>query len=224
MSTMTDRLTERHDGRRVLVRPPGGGLDRGRPRRRRRCESVVIADAEQPVLIAASLEESPLETPALQVPGPARASCCTSTRRSAATSSGCTAASPSRGRTPPRRPRSSTATAIPARRCSSPPASTAPRIVTLQVHFPPSTADVEPPPGPRHPRLALHPERPGPTALTAQRPGVIVATSPPTIRVLLSDASDGRYGTLGARPPMSVSGLRRPGGSWPGSAGQRCLG
>ena len=68
MSTMTDRLTERHDGSGFSFEHPAAASIEVDPESAA-LESVVITDAEQPVLIVASLEESPLDTPALQVPG-----------------------------------------------------------------------------------------------------------------------------------------------------------
>lgn len=68
MSTMTDRLSERHDGSGfTFAHPVADTIEVDvdpTP-----LESVVIRDAEQPVMIVAALEESPLDTPALQVPG-----------------------------------------------------------------------------------------------------------------------------------------------------------
>jgi len=67
MSTMTDRLTERHEGTGFsFAHPPASAVEVDPEPTV--LESVVIRDAEQPVLIAASLEESPLATADLQVP------------------------------------------------------------------------------------------------------------------------------------------------------------
>ncbi len=68
MSTMTDRLTEHHDGSGYTFAHPAAASIEPGPESQA-LESVVITDAEQPVLIVAALEESPLDTPALQVPG-----------------------------------------------------------------------------------------------------------------------------------------------------------
>jgi|SRR5688572_19804115 len=68
MSTMTDRLTERHEGRGYFFAHPAAAsieVDADEAV----LESVVIRDADEPVMIAASLEESPVETPSLRVPG-----------------------------------------------------------------------------------------------------------------------------------------------------------
>lgn len=68
MSTMTDRLSERRDGRGfTFTHPVADSIEVDVDPAT--LESVVIRDAEQPVMIVAALEESPLETPALQVPG-----------------------------------------------------------------------------------------------------------------------------------------------------------
>lgn len=68
MTTMTDRLSEHHHGRGYTFAHPRASSIEADPETAA-LESVVITDAEQPVLIAASLEESPLETATLQVPG-----------------------------------------------------------------------------------------------------------------------------------------------------------
>ena len=69
MSTMTDRLTERHDGQRVLVRPPGGGLDRGRPGRRRRSSPSSSPTPSSRCSSPPRSRSRRSTTPALQVPG-----------------------------------------------------------------------------------------------------------------------------------------------------------
>jgi hypothetical protein len=68
MSTMTDRLTERHDGSGFTFAHPAASSIETDPEPAT-LESVVITDAEQPVMIVAAVEESPLDTPRLQVPG-----------------------------------------------------------------------------------------------------------------------------------------------------------
>ena len=68
MSTMTGRLTQRYDGRGFsFAHPPAASIEVDPDDAV--LESVVIRDADQPVMIAASLEQSPIETPTLQVPG-----------------------------------------------------------------------------------------------------------------------------------------------------------
>ena len=68
MSTMIDRLTERFDGTGFSFAHPAAAAVEvdAEPAA---LASVVITDARRPVLIAASVEESPLDTPTLQVPG-----------------------------------------------------------------------------------------------------------------------------------------------------------
>jgi hypothetical protein len=68
MSTMTDRLTERYEGSGYSFAHPAAETVE-RDVEPAPLESVVIRDAEQPVMIVAALEESPLATPVLQVPG-----------------------------------------------------------------------------------------------------------------------------------------------------------
>lgn len=68
MSAMTDRLSERYQGRGFsFAHPAADSIEVAADPAP--LESVVIRDAEQPVMIVAALEESPLATPALQVPG-----------------------------------------------------------------------------------------------------------------------------------------------------------
>ena len=143
MSTMTDRLTERYEGDGFTFAHPAASSIEVDPEPTA-LQSVVIADAEQPVLIVAALEESPLETPALQVPGllgevlhkyealggyEQRSY----GRLPVAGSDAAEAAEITYGEGDPRQ-----AVLVAAR-------VDGPRIVTLQVHFPPSTADVNRP-------------------------------------------------------------------------------
>ncbi len=101
--------------------------------------SVVLTDAEQPLLIVAAVEESPLETPALQVPGLLGALMdryrdkgdyveLSYGRLPVAGSDSAEAAEIRYGSGDPRQ-----ALLVAARISGS-------RIVTVQVHFPPSTA------------------------------------------------------------------------------------
>ena len=143
MSTMTDRLTERFEGDGfTFAHPVASSIEVDTEPAA--LQSVVIADAEQPVLIAATVEESPLETPALQVPGllgellrkyealggyEQRSY----GRLPVDGSDAAEAAEITYGEGDPRQ-----ALLVAARIAG-------PRIVTLQVHFPPSTADVNRP-------------------------------------------------------------------------------
>jgi hypothetical protein len=68
MSTMTDRLTQRYDGTGYSFAHPVASSIEVDPEADV-LESVVVTDAEQPVLIVAAVEDSPLDTPDLQVPG-----------------------------------------------------------------------------------------------------------------------------------------------------------
>jgi hypothetical protein len=143
MSTMTDRLTERHDGDGYsFAHPPAGAVERDPEPSV--LESVVITDAEQPVLIVAAVEESPLDTPDLQVPGVLGGLTAKYEafggfeQRSWAPvpvpgSDSAVAAEIVYGEGDPRQ-----ALLLAARLVG-------PRVVTLQVHFPPSTAEVNRP-------------------------------------------------------------------------------
>ena len=93
------------------------------------------------------------------------------------------------------------------------PSSTAPRIVTLQVHFPPSTADTN-----RPLALAILDSLADPSAehADAQHPSVVHRSA--------SCEPAAERDSTRMRVTLGWHGLRRPGGSWPGSAGQRCLG
>ena len=117
MSTMTDRLTERFEGDGFTFAHPVASSIEVDPEPAA-LQSIVIADAEQPVLIAATVEESPLATPALQVPG-----------LLGELLRKYEAAEITYGEGDPRQ-----ALLVAAR-------IDGPRIVTVQVHFPPSTAD-----------------------------------------------------------------------------------
>jgi hypothetical protein len=68
MTTTTDRLTGRYDGNGYsFAHPPAASVETDPEPSV--VESVVITDAEQPVLIVAAVEDSPLDSPELQVPG-----------------------------------------------------------------------------------------------------------------------------------------------------------
>ena len=143
MSTMTDRLTARHDGTGFsFAHPPAVAIEVDPEPAV--LESVVIRDAEQPVLIAASLEESPLDTADLQVPalhglvlhgyeGHDGYELRSSGRVPVAGSDAAVLTEIAYGGRDPRQALVLTARVD------------GPRLVTLQVHFPPATADVNRP-------------------------------------------------------------------------------
>jgi hypothetical protein len=139
----TDRLTESYTGAGfTFEHPPAGSVEVDPDPRA--LSSVVITDAEQPLLVVASVEESPLDRPALQVPG-LLGRLLERYRdkggyeelwygRLPVTGSDSSEAAEIRyGAGDPRH-----ALLVAAR-------IDGPRIVTLQVHFPPSTADVNRP-------------------------------------------------------------------------------
>jgi hypothetical protein len=68
VTAMTGRLTETYVGDGFTFDHPVASAIEVDPDARTE-SSVVLTDAEQPLLIAAAVEESPLDTPALQVPG-----------------------------------------------------------------------------------------------------------------------------------------------------------
>ncbi len=68
MKPMTDRLTETYVGDGFSFEHPEVRTIEVDPDPRP-VSSVVLTDAEQPLMIAAAVEDSPLGTPALQVPG-----------------------------------------------------------------------------------------------------------------------------------------------------------
>jgi hypothetical protein len=68
MSVVTDRLTERHAGAGFSFAHPAASSIEVDPDSQA-ISSVVIIDAERPLLIVAAVENSPLATPELQVPG-----------------------------------------------------------------------------------------------------------------------------------------------------------
>ena len=143
MSTMTDELTERHDGAGFSFRhPPATRTDEAVDERT--IESVVLDIAERPVVVAAAVEESPLEKPELQVPGllgellrryrdKGGYEELWYGRLPVAGSDSAEAAEIRYGSGDPRQ-----AVLVAARIAG-------PRIVTLQVHFPPSTATTDRP-------------------------------------------------------------------------------
>lgn len=143
MSTMTDRLTERHDGGGfTFAHPVASSVETDvEPTAR---ESVLIVSADEPVVVAASVEESPLERPSLQVPGLLGALLQRYEAKGGYEqrsygpvpvhgSDSAEAAEIVYGAGDPRQ-----ALLVAARIEGT-------RIVTLQVHFPPSTADVDRP-------------------------------------------------------------------------------
>jgi hypothetical protein len=65
---MTDRLTETYVGDGFRFEHPEVSAIEVDPDPRA-VSSVVLTDAEEPLMIVAAVEESPLDTPALQVPG-----------------------------------------------------------------------------------------------------------------------------------------------------------
>ena len=143
MSTVIDRLSDHYEGRGfTFAHPPAGSVETNPEPSA--SESVVMVDAEQPVMIVAAVEDSPLETPALQVPGMLGELM----RKYEALggyeqrwygrlpvdgSDASEAAEIVYGEGDPRQ-----ALLVTARIAG-------PRIVTLQVHFPPSTADTNRP-------------------------------------------------------------------------------
>jgi hypothetical protein len=68
VSAMTDRLTETYSGDGFTFEHPVVSSIEVDPDPHA-VPSVVLTDAEQPVMIVAAVEESPLDMPALQVPG-----------------------------------------------------------------------------------------------------------------------------------------------------------
>jgi hypothetical protein len=68
VTAMTDRLTETYVGDRFGFDHPAVSAIEVDPDARA-SSSVLLTDAEQPVVIVAAVEDSPLDTPALQVPG-----------------------------------------------------------------------------------------------------------------------------------------------------------
>ena len=68
MSAMTGRLTETYVGDGFTFEHPAVSTIEVDPDAGTE-SSVVLTDIEQPVLIAAAVEDSPLDTPTLQVPG-----------------------------------------------------------------------------------------------------------------------------------------------------------
>jgi hypothetical protein len=143
MSTMTNRLTERHDGTGFsFAHPPAAAIEVDPEPTV--LESVVIRDADEPVLVAASLAESPLETPDLQVPalhglvlhgyeGYDGYELRSSGRVPVEGSDAAVLTEITYGGSDPRQALILTARVD------------GPRLVTLQVHFPPATAEVNRP-------------------------------------------------------------------------------
>jgi hypothetical protein len=143
MSAMIDRLTETYIGDGFRFDHPAVSAIEVDPDARTE-SSVVLTDIEQPLLIAAAVEESPLDTPALQVPG-LLGELMDKYREKGGYeellygplpvdgSDDAQVAEIGYGAGDPRR-----ALLVAARIAG-------PRIVTLQVHFPPSTADVNRP-------------------------------------------------------------------------------
>jgi hypothetical protein len=68
VTAMTDRLTETYVGAGFTFEHPTVSAIEVDPDPRP-SSSVVLTDAEQPLMIVAAVEASPLDTPALQVPG-----------------------------------------------------------------------------------------------------------------------------------------------------------
>jgi len=68
VSAVTDRLSETYVGDGFAFQHPAVGSIEVDPDPHA-VTSVVLADAEQPLLVVAAVEDSPLDTPALQVPG-----------------------------------------------------------------------------------------------------------------------------------------------------------
>jgi hypothetical protein len=135
----TARLTESYAGAGFTFHHPPADSVEVDPDARA-LASVVLTDAEQPLLIVAAVEESPLDTPALQVPGLLGALLDRYRdkggyeelwygRLPVEGSAAAEAAEIRYGGGDPRQ-----ALLVAAR-------IDGPRIVTLQVHFPPSTAD-----------------------------------------------------------------------------------
>jgi hypothetical protein len=143
MSAMTDELTDRHDGAGFSFRhPPAARLDTAVDERT--VDSVVLDLADRPVVVAAAVDDSPLDARALQVPGQLGALLSMYRdkggydelwygRLPVSGSDAAEAAEIRYGGGDPRQ-----AVLVAARIAGR-------RIVTLQVHFPPSTAAVDRP-------------------------------------------------------------------------------
>jgi hypothetical protein len=143
VSAMTGRLTETFVGDGFRFEHPAVSAIEIDPDPRT-ASSVVLTDAEQPLMVAAGVEESPLDTPTLQVPG-LLGELMDKYREKGGFeellygplpvdgSDDAQAAEIRYGGGDPRQ-----AMLLAARIAG-------PRIVTLQVHFPPSTADVNRP-------------------------------------------------------------------------------
>jgi hypothetical protein len=143
VTAMTDRLTETYVGDGFSFDHPTVSATEVDPDARTE-SSVVLTDIEQPLLIAAAVEESPLDTPTLQVPGLLGELIDKYREKGGyeellygplpvAGSDDAQAAEIRYGAGDPRH-----ALLLAARIAGA-------RIVTLQVHFPPSTADVNRP-------------------------------------------------------------------------------
>jgi hypothetical protein len=143
VSAMTDRLTETYVGDGFTFDHPAVNAIEVDPDPRP-SSSVVLTDAEEPLMIAAAVEESTLDTPALQVPG-LLGELMDKYRGKGGYEELLYGPLPVHG--------SDDAHAAEIRYGAGDPRQVlllaariaGPRIVTLQVHFPPSTADVNRP-------------------------------------------------------------------------------
>ncbi len=136
-------LTERHDGAGFSFHhPPATRVDEAVDERT--IESVVLEVAERPMVVAVAVEDSPLDTADLQVPGLLGELLRRYRDKGGYEElwygrlpvSGCDSAEAAEIRYGSGDPRQALIVAARV---------TGPRIVTLQVHFPPSTADVDRP-------------------------------------------------------------------------------